>query len=155
MVCLGNVLVISPMKDGGYPLSYCIHWRRTAVRRGATPSTEAPERNRPMTRREAVMGWCKREFDPLMSGSCWRGIQSSGGSPRSVSPKKPGGAMPVTLNALPSTMSVDPMTATIASIAALPGAIAQYRDRSGGWPVVSLGQKAPGERPDAEGLEVI
>ena len=39
-----------------------------------------------------------------------RGIQISGGSLRSVSPKNPGGATPITVNGWPSTMKVEPTT---------------------------------------------
>ena len=43
-----------------------------------------------------------------MSGSCCSGIHRSGGSPRNVSPKNPGGVTPTTVNGWPSTTSVAP-----------------------------------------------
>ncbi len=42
-------------------------------------------------------GLADERVAPLMFTSCWRGIQMSGGSLLSVSPKNPGGAMPITV----------------------------------------------------------
>ena len=43
-------------------------------------------------------------------GSCCTGIQISGGSLRKVSPKKPGGVTPITVNGCPSTTKLEPTT---------------------------------------------
>ena len=74
------------------------------------PSIEAPGRRRPIARSHAATGWRSSELSPAISGSCWSGIQRSGGSPRSVSPKNPGGATPMTVNGWPSTTNVEPTT---------------------------------------------
>ena len=88
----------SGIQLAGYPESCWIHCRSTPVRRGAIPATEAPDRNRPIMRNQAPIGWRRREFSPWSIGSCWSGSQMSGGSLRSVSPKNPGGAMPTTVH---------------------------------------------------------
>ena len=75
------------------------------------PSVVAPGRSRPITRSHAEIGCRSSVFSPLMTGSCCTGIHMSGGSPRSVSPKNPGGVTPTTVNGCPSTTSVEPTTA--------------------------------------------
>ena len=76
------------------------------------PAVEAPGRSRPITRNHAddrLMQQCAVTSDDgfLLAA----GIQRSGGSPRSVSPKNPGGATPITVKGWPSTMKVEPTTA--------------------------------------------
>ena len=78
--------------------------------RADIPSVVAPGRRRPMTRSHADTGCRRIVFPPLMTGSCWSGIHMSGGSPRSVSPKNPGGVTPATVNGCPSTTNVAPTT---------------------------------------------
>ena len=72
------------------------------------PSVVAPGFSRPMTRSHADIGCRSSAVSPVISGSWWSGIQRSGGSPRSVSPKKPGPVMPTTVNGCPSRTSVAP-----------------------------------------------
>ena len=79
--------------------------------RASMPSIVASARSRPITRSHADMGWRSSDVSaPLMSGSCCSGSQRSGGSARRVSPKNPGGAIPETVNACPSIISVEPTT---------------------------------------------
>ena len=76
------------------------------------PSVVAPGRRRPITRSHAEIGWRSSDVSaPVMSGSWWSGTHRSGGSGLSVSPKKPGGATPATVNGWPSTTSVAPTMA--------------------------------------------
>ena len=111
MVCLGSMRI-----DVGHPVGrvagVVLHPLPQDCRssRGAMPSTEAPGRSRPITRSHAETGWRSSEPPPAISGSCCSGIQRSGGLPRSVSPKNPGGAMPMTVNGCPSTTKVEPTT---------------------------------------------
>ena len=63
-----------------------------------------------MARSHAEIDWRTREVAPLMFTSCWRGIQMSGGSLLSVSPKNPGGAMPTTVKGWPWTSNEAPIT---------------------------------------------
>src|ERR1035441_10787908 len=74
------------------------------------PAVEAPGCKRPITRNHAPTDWCSRAPSPAMRGSCCTGIQMSGGSLRKVSPKNPGGAMPITANGCPSTTKLEPTT---------------------------------------------
>ena len=97
ITCLGSSRITSGIQLAGYPESYCIHCRNTPVRRGPIPSTEAPGRNRPIMRSHAETDWCSSSPSPSIMGSFWTGIQISGGSLSSVSPKKPAGATPITV----------------------------------------------------------
>ena len=99
------------------------------------PSMVAPGRRRPITRSHDEIGWRSSDVSaPVMSGSCCSGTHMSGGSARSVSPKKPGGVTPATVNAWPSMTSVAPTIDGIAAVQALPGVIGQHHDRRGGRP---------------------
>ena len=60
------------------------------------PAVEAPGRRRPIIRSHAPADWRSNVPSPAIIGSCCTGIQISGGSLRNVSPKKPGGATPIT-----------------------------------------------------------
>jgi hypothetical protein len=64
-----------------------------------------------MTRNHAPIGCRSSDVSPLISGSCCSGIHMSGGSPRNVSPKNPGGATPSTVKGFPSMTSVAPTIA--------------------------------------------
>ena len=77
------------------------------------PEVDASGRSRPITRSHAEIccGCPSSEFSPLIVRSCCSGIHMSGGSPRSVSPKNPGGVIPTTVNGCPSTTNVEPTTA--------------------------------------------
>ncbi len=108
IVCFGNRWSRSDSQFVGQPESRGIHWRMTLVSRGAMPSVVAPGLRRPMTRSQAETGWRSSELAPVIIGSCCSGIQRSGGLLRSVSPKKPGGATPATVNGWPSMTSVWP-----------------------------------------------
>ena len=70
--------------------------RRHAVDRG--PGLQPADHAQPGARSAAGAA----SSPPAIIGSCCSGIQRSGGSPRSVSPKKPGGATPTTVNGCPS-----------------------------------------------------
>ena len=72
------------------------------------PSVVAPGFSRPITRSHADTGWRSSAVSPAISGSWCSGIHRSGGSPRSVSPKKPGPVTPMTVNGWPSRTSVAP-----------------------------------------------
>ena len=73
------------------------------------PSIVAPGRRRPITRSQEEIGCRSNDVSaPAISGSCCSGTHRSGGSARSVSPKKPGGVTPATVNAWPSMTSVEP-----------------------------------------------
>ena len=100
------------------------------------PSVVAPGRSRPITRSHAETGWRRSDVSPLISGSCCSGIHRSGGSPRSVSPKNPGGVTPTTVNGCPSMTSVAPTIDGIAAVGALPDVMAQHDDRRRGRRVV-------------------
>ena len=79
------------------------------MRRGAIPAVVAPGRK---TADDAKP--CGEWIDaasavsPSMMASCWRGIQMSGGSLPRVSPKNPGGAMPMMVKGWPWTANVEP-----------------------------------------------
>ena len=110
ITCLGSVRMTSAIQLAGYPESYCIHRRSTPVRRGPIPAIEAPGRRRPIMRSHAETGWLSSAALPSIIGSCWTGSQISGGSLRSVSPKNPGGATPMTVNGWPSMTKFEPTT---------------------------------------------
>ena len=108
--CFGSDRSMPGIQFAGYPASCSIHCRRLAVNRGPTPSGDAPGFSRPMTRSHAEIGCRSSVLPPAINGSCCSGIQTSGGLPRSVSPKNPGGAMPTTVNGRPSMTKDDPTT---------------------------------------------
>src|ERR1035438_5575208 len=110
ITCFGRARITSGIQLEGYPESFWIHCLNVAVKRGATPAVVAPRRSRPMTRSHAEGDWRSKEPDGLMVGSCWSGIHRSGGSLRSVSPKNPGTATPITVNGCPSITKADPIT---------------------------------------------
>ena len=70
----------------------------------------APGFSLPITRSHPEMDCLSREFCAFTKGSCCKGSHSSGGLLRSVSPKKPGGAMPAMVKGCPFTIKVDPTT---------------------------------------------
>src|ERR1700733_9974896 len=109
MICLGRAWITSGIQLEGYPESFLIHCFKLAVKRGAIPAVDAPGRKRPITRSHADGDW-RSNPDGFMTGSCCNGIHKSGGSPRRVSPKNPGGAMPITVNGCPSMKNGEPMT---------------------------------------------
>src|SRR5882724_5186708 len=87
-----------------------IHVCSTAVIRGAIPSTLAPGFNRPIARSQFGIVSFSNELDPRSIGSCCNGSQNAGGEELTVSPKKPGGAIPTTVNGCPSMLKVAPTT---------------------------------------------
>src|SRR5580693_546520 len=110
ITCFGRTRMTSGIQLDGYPDSFWLHCFRTPVRRGAMPAVVAPGRKRPMTRSHADGDWRSNDPEGLMIGSCCVGIHRSGGSLRSVSPKNPGGAMPITVNGCPSMKNAEPTT---------------------------------------------
>ena len=102
--------MITGINSPGHPLSWTIHCRKIPVRRGATPAMLAPGFSLPIIRSQPEMDCLSSEFCAFTKGSCCRGSHSSGGLLRSVSPKKPGGAMPAMVKGCPFTMKVDPTT---------------------------------------------
>ena len=119
------------------------------------PSVVAPGRSRPITRSQAEMGWRRIDVSPLISGSCWSGIQRSGGSPRSVSPKNPGGVTPTTVNGCPFDDERGADDRRIAAVGALPHVVAQHDGRRRRRRVVGGGENAAAECADAERREVV
>ena len=81
--------------------------------------------------------------------------QKSAGSPRSVSPKNPGGVTPTTVNGCPSTTSVAPIDLGIAAVGGLPRVVAHDDDRRGRGRVVLRGEDPAAERRHAQGGEVV
>ncbi|MEI9972589.1 MAG: hypothetical protein WDO73_11340 [Ignavibacteriota bacterium] len=111
ITCLGSKRITSGIQLEGYPESCSIHWRKTPVSRGAMPATDAPDRKRP---NGAQPGRRSLPQQGAIAGDGRLLVQGKpdvgGGLPRSVSPKKPGGATPITVNGCPSTISVEPTT---------------------------------------------
>ena len=63
-----------------------------------------------MTNSQGEVDCRNREPSPAIVGSCCSGIQRSGGNARTVSPKNPAAATPMTVNGRPSSTSVEPTT---------------------------------------------
>jgi hypothetical protein len=102
-------------------------------RRNRGPGFDAPNDVKPMI----AIGE-KQGTRPRMVGSAARAIQKSGGNGPSVSPKKPGGAMPAMVTGAPSITNVEPISDRSEPIASH----ARY-------PITATGA-APGRSSDAE-----
>src|ERR1700744_4919332 len=102
--------MIKGINSPGQPLSCTIHCRKNAVSRGATPAVLAPGLSLPIPLSQPEIDCLSREFCAFTKGSCCNGSHSSGGLLRSVSPKKPGGAIPAMVKGCPLTIKVDPTT---------------------------------------------
>ena len=70
MVCFGSRCSTSDSQFAGQPASCGIHWRRTPVSRGATPSVVAPGLSRPIDAQPGGTGCRSSELPPAISGSC-------------------------------------------------------------------------------------
>ncbi len=107
MFCFDSPALMPVIHSAGMPLSLTSQTRSRFVRRDGNAFGVAPGLSLPITRSHPGKV-CKSELFPRKTGSCCIGIQISGGSLRSVSPKNPGGVMPMTVIGCPSRIMVEP-----------------------------------------------
>ncbi len=134
----------------GHPLT-----QKAGEPRAPTPSRLAPGFSLPITRSQPEIDCFSKEFSAFTSGSCCRGSHSSGGLLRSVSPKKPGGAMPAMVKGMTFDDESRSDDRRIGTVLLLPCAITQhgYRWRCG--LIVTGGNGAAGEGANAESRKVV
>ena len=151
-----NVCAWSVARSFGLICSRCVCSHSVSPRRmrASTAADDAPAPTRPITASQCVS--CRTSAgSSSMRGSAFNGRKKSGGLLRSVSPKKPGGAMPTTVNVrlfrvrpLP-TIDGSPPNCCIQS------AVAQHHDGTRARTVVGRCQRAPSIGGDTEHREVV